>query len=799
LINTINLLVTEPGHPFILVISVDPRLLIKAIDQTLATMQGPVINPCEYLKNMVDLPFYINEYPKLQADRLLPSELCHQMEEKLEFSENEGEYDEWLENEDIVSGTSHGMEQQLENGHLPFDNSTVEHQSVKFPSNESLSSLHQLNGDGEMEEENISEDISHLLRNNENNTLNDVKRIMNVVSLTGRLLRYHDVPFQWTRLAIWVSFCDGWPYKASWITLLCLDTSLELPGTMSIRRLHGLFGFMVPVIGDRNLGIENSNAYFDTFIASHRPVINVNDARSFADFMFYIDPTIRKLMIDYLLVMRSSKPSSLQQNISASSYVTPSPNNNPFLWASSVSRDFLIRMTVDDVASHLLEIEGMDELLLPDYKNRLVDNNINGRVLVACDLNELQEVMAMKFGDWQLFRTWIMTSRNNDPQLSNSRFEEKLSTDRSTGCLNSFLEGSQSEWSPSTPKQSTCGSMRQDSFRLPSLSEKADPANEPYSSHSPRLTPHLSRKSLKHSKTAMSVSQDSENDSAPHQNNPVLHHSADSGFASTEVDQSHRLMLSLQRQIPGTHKLVEQNENVQLSPIASSKATSGIGDTTPNNEMTNINNANNMDNIAPIPSIHQEASFSIDNQSNSNPDTHSALHILRDSSKDNVDLINNGSLMVDREMSSSLSNDRPPSLSDVPMPPLSMLSGDMSWTMNPPAEFDDDQENEPLPPSPPSETTELTKLILPHHPDIGASSFECSADLMDNDDVGDDDDMCTRSEPYTVDFDSPNRQGPSAVRKSASLNYYDKSRRNNFRYSTASESEKLVDHEESKM
>lgn len=80
LINTINLLVTEPGHPFILVISVDPRLLIKAIDQTLSSMQGAVINPCEYLKNMVDLPFYINEYPKLQAERLIPAELCQQLE-----------------------------------------------------------------------------------------------------------------------------------------------------------------------------------------------------------------------------------------------------------------------------------------------------------------------------------------------------------------------------------------------------------------------------------------------------------------------------------------------------------------------------------------------------------------------------------------------------------------------------------------------------------------------------------------------------------------------------------------------
>ena len=331
LINTINLLVTEPGHPFILVLSVDPRLLIKAVDQTLSNMQGPVISPCEYLKNMVDLPFYINEYPKLRTEKVIPSDLCHQLEDKLELSENEEEYDdiEWVENDDLHSGPSHVNE--MENGHVPLGNGVISVQrmsqrSVKLPSDESLTSID--NQTMDMQEENINEDISHLLRNNENNTLNDVKRIMNIVSLHGRLLRYHDVPFQWTRLAIWVSFCDGWPYKASWITLLSLDTTLDLPGSMSIRRLHGLFGFLMPVIGDKNLGIENCNTYFDTFIASHRPVINVNDARSFAAFIFYIDPTIRKLMIDYLLAMKSSKHSSVQQQVSVVSNFPSSPNTN---------------------------------------------------------------------------------------------------------------------------------------------------------------------------------------------------------------------------------------------------------------------------------------------------------------------------------------------------------------------------------------------------------------------------------------------------------------------------------------
>ena len=59
----------------------------------------------------------------------------------------------------------------------------------------------------------------------------------------------------------------------------------------------------------------------------------------------------------------------------------------------------------------------MDESLLQEYKIRLIDHNINGRVLVACDLDELREAMQMKFGDWQLFRAWVSASRNKDIQV----------------------------------------------------------------------------------------------------------------------------------------------------------------------------------------------------------------------------------------------------------------------------------------------------------------------------------------------------------------------------------------------
>ena len=46
-----------------------------------------------------------------------------------------------------------------------------------------------------------------------------MKRILNVVSLTGRLLRANRLSFTWDRLAGWINMTEVWPYRTSWIVL----------------------------------------------------------------------------------------------------------------------------------------------------------------------------------------------------------------------------------------------------------------------------------------------------------------------------------------------------------------------------------------------------------------------------------------------------------------------------------------------------------------------------------------------------------------------------------------------------
>ncbi|XP_057312079.1 kinase D-interacting substrate of 220 kDa-like isoform X3 [Hydractinia symbiolongicarpus] len=721
LINAINLLVSEPGRPFILLLSVDPRLLVKAVEETLCNMQGPLINPQEYLKNLIDLPFYINDQPKLNTEGLIPMDLRTQLDDQSFVDENEETDLEWDANADTLSrsldidtnGYLPNGNIPLGNGNIPSGNGNVPSgngnvpsgngnvslltnvRTVKFPSSESLN----------VREDNITEDISHLLRNNENGTLADVKRIMNVVSLNGRVLRNSEVNFQWTRLAIWVSLCDGWPYKASWITLLCCDASLDLHRKMTIRSLQLLLGYSIPVINDQDMSSENANTYFETFISSHKPAITVGDVRLFVPFLFYMDPTIRKLMVDYLVAMKSgsiSKQPSIQQQFSSRSNfpLSPGGSSSKFMWRSNVEDQMLLRLSVEDVAHQLLEIEGVDEVLLPVYKARLHENNVNGRVLMTCDLHELREAMQMKFGDWQLFKSWIVYARGKE-QNSVNRSVDKSSSYRSSSRNMSYGEGSQTESIPESPKQLLNGLQKVS--RLPALDESN--INMPYTTHStntsPRVTIESTRKRPVIANTASkSVSQDSENSTPLPEGSvdPRWHRSADSGFASTDVDPSTRLLLNsisgsertneLENLSNHTGVIYSNRDDIKVEDATKAKtpATLLLNDTWNTKTELGFNHIYKARDILSSSESSQEY-IAIDIDDRKTWKYAKVCDANENASPEHAQTENQNTL-------DSIKCERPPSLSDVPLPPMSMLGEDHEWTMTPPAEFDDNNDGD---------------------------------------------------------------------------------------------------------
>ena len=77
-------------------------------------------------------------------------------------------------------------------------------------------------------------------------------------------------------------------------------------------------------------------------------------------------------------------------------------------------------MSVEDVVNLVGHIDGFSQRMIDEYGQRLMDNNINGAVLMSCDLTELKPVLQMAFGDWVLFRSLIESLRYEEQNVEPS-------------------------------------------------------------------------------------------------------------------------------------------------------------------------------------------------------------------------------------------------------------------------------------------------------------------------------------------------------------------------------------------
>ena len=322
-VNSVNALLSEAGHPFVSLISVDPRLLLKAIDQNLQMLQDSHISPYDYFKNTVDLPCYFSDQTKQPLTGFLPKEILSALTD-INMQENPDQFEanhdlEWdagiiaEDEDDDVDSLRAGC-----NGKVPLIENRPS--TARRVSNDS-SNYSDENHDREMthngnanydDKDNVSTDLSKFLHDNDSGSLADIKRIMNIVSLTGRLLHARNIPFRWRTLASWISLADAWPYKISWLIILGEDTSLALQPELSLRKLYSIAGPFMPVLGDPELSLDADMVYFETYLSNRHPLLTVGDMCMFLPCTFHVDPSIRKSMTDYLQAVKSGTISKVQ-------------------------------------------------------------------------------------------------------------------------------------------------------------------------------------------------------------------------------------------------------------------------------------------------------------------------------------------------------------------------------------------------------------------------------------------------------------------------------------------------------
>ncbi|XP_076414811.1 kinase D-interacting substrate of 220 kDa isoform X10 [Peromyscus maniculatus bairdii] len=441
MLDTVRVLFSK--GPFIAIFASDPHIIIKAINQNLnSVLRDSNINGHDYMRNIVHLPVFLNSRGLSSARKFL-----------------------------VTSAT---------NGDISCPDATgVQEDADRRVSQNSLGEMTKLGSKTALNRRDtyrrrqmqrtitrqMSFDLTKLLVTEDwfsDISPQTMRRLLNIVSVTGRLLRANQITFNWDRLASWINLTEQWPYRTSWL-ILYLEETEGIPDQMTLKTIYERISKNIPTTKDVEplLEIDGDIRNFEVFLSSRTPVLVARDVKTFLPCTVNLDPKLREIIADVRAAREQinigglaypplplheapprppsgySQPASVCSSSASfngpfpSGVVSPQPHSSYYSGLSGPQHPFYNRgpastactalllssMTVDVVSEKLRQIEGLDQSMLPQYCATIKKANINGRVLAQCSVDELKKEMNMNFGDWHLFRSMVLEMRNVENQV----------------------------------------------------------------------------------------------------------------------------------------------------------------------------------------------------------------------------------------------------------------------------------------------------------------------------------------------------------------------------------------------
>uniref|UniRef100_A0A8C2TI40 Kinase D interacting substrate 220 n=1 Tax=Coturnix japonica TaxID=93934 RepID=A0A8C2TI40_COTJA len=446
MLDTVRVLFSK--GPFIAIFASDPHIIIKAINQNLnSVLRDSNINGHDYMRNIVHLPVFLNSRGLSNAKKLMVASTTNG---DVPYTDNAGLHEEI---DRRVSQNSLGEMTKLGSKTALNRRDTYRRRQMQRTITRQMSfDLTKL-----LVTEDWFSDISP----------QTMRRLLNIVSVTGRLLRANQITFNWDRLASWINLTEQWPYRTSWL-ILHLEETEGVPDQLTLKTIYERISKNIPTTKDVEplLEIDGDIRNFEVFLSSRTPVLVARDVRTFLPCTVNLDPKLREIIADVRAARDQmnigglpyptlplheapgraaslfSQPSSACSSTTSfngpfnSGVLSPQPHSSyysgmtgpqhPFYNrggggagagpTTGVSHVSLSSMSVEAVCEKLKQIDGLDQSMLPQYSAIIRKANINGRVLAQCNTDELKKEMNMNFGDWHLFRSTILEMRNSENQ-----------------------------------------------------------------------------------------------------------------------------------------------------------------------------------------------------------------------------------------------------------------------------------------------------------------------------------------------------------------------------------------------
>ncbi|XP_037098004.1 kinase D-interacting substrate of 220 kDa B isoform X2 [Syngnathus acus] len=277
MLDTVRVLFSK--GPFISIFASDPHIIIKAINQNLnSVLRDSNINGHDYMRNIVHLPVFLNSRGLSTARKL-----CMAAPSNGDSFATEG----WTEDVD-----------------KKMSQSSLAPDQAKFGSKNALNrrDTYRRRQMQRTITRQMSFDLTKLLVTEDwfsDISPQTMRRLLNIVSITGRLLRANQIIFNWDRLASWINLTEEWPYRTSWI-ILFLEESDGVSDQVALKTIYERLSKNIPTTKDVEplLEIDGDIRSFEVFLSSRTPVLTARDVEMFLPCTVNLDPKLREIIAD---------------------------------------------------------------------------------------------------------------------------------------------------------------------------------------------------------------------------------------------------------------------------------------------------------------------------------------------------------------------------------------------------------------------------------------------------------------------------------------------------------------------
>ncbi len=469
-LDAVHMLFSDEGSPFITLLAIDPHVITKAIELNIhQAFRDTSIGGMAYLRNIVHLPFY------LQNAGLRKVHVAQQ----LAGLNHRSKSSTWLEldSADNRKMSSYDLDIVGGGGYQADRKGKGRQRRASVTSVSSVGSRYAPQGGSSQ----FQADITKVVATDDymsDVNVKTMRRLMNVVNVTSRLMRAFHIDFNWNHLAIWVHITEQWPYRMSWV-IFYVETAAEnkyvIADSVSLWEIYMKIRCSLPSHRDLEplLDMDRDEKKMEAILSMKQKTLTVRDLKIFLPFGINLDPYIKKVIRDEYVSLAAlegsdtgfgwfsngngpteakepkqvaprfvarkiaqnnqqgskqlypdlyqpskTRPPNLQAKQPAPHHIfeagSPEAPSTPVDLPSEMTLKPLSKRSVEEICFLVRQIDGIMQSRVDTYCDAIVSQNISGTVLAHCNVAELKSVLNMNFGDWEIFHLVLISLRSHE-------------------------------------------------------------------------------------------------------------------------------------------------------------------------------------------------------------------------------------------------------------------------------------------------------------------------------------------------------------------------------------------------